>query len=42
MRSVVIAMPEGIGPDLALRIYSTLLGSEPRLLHGGGKPWIRR
>jgi rhamnose utilization protein RhaD (predicted bifunctional aldolase and dehydrogenase)/NAD(P)-dependent dehydrogenase (short-subunit alcohol dehydrogenase family) len=34
---------EGIGPDLALRIYSTrLLGSEPRLvLHGGGNTSIK-
>ncbi len=33
----------GIGPDLALRIYSTrLLGSEPRLvLHGGGNTSIK-
>src|SRR5215475_12702085 len=35
--------PEGIGPDLALRIYSTrLLGSEPSLvLHGGGNTSIK-
>src|SRR5437870_5979587 len=34
---------QGIGPDLALRIYSTrLLGSEPRLvLHGGGNTSIK-
>src|SRR5215467_5653881 len=34
---------DGIGPDLALRIYSTrLLGSEPRLvLHGGGNTSIK-
>ena len=33
----------GIGPDLALRIYSTrLLGNEPRLvLHGGGNTSIK-
>src|SRR5262245_58547706 len=35
--------PAGIGPDLALRIYSTrLLGSEPSLgLHGGGNTSIK-
>jgi len=34
---------QGIGPDLALRIYSTrLLGSDPRLvLHGGGNTSIK-
>src|SRR3981189_2303540 len=34
---------QGIGPDLALRIYSTrLLGSEPGLvLHGGGNTSIK-
>src|SRR3954464_5991395 len=34
---------EGIGPDFALRIYSTrLLGSEPKLvLHGGGNTSIK-
>src|SRR6202035_3027721 len=34
---------QGIGPDLALRIYSTrLLGREPKLvLHGGGNTSVK-
>jgi rhamnose utilization protein RhaD (predicted bifunctional aldolase and dehydrogenase) len=34
---------DGVGPDLALRIYTTrLLGSDPKLvLHGGGNTSVK-
>src|SRR5262249_3845900 len=34
---------QGVGPDLALRVYtSRLLGQDPQLLlHGGGNPSVR-
>ena len=35
--------PDGVGPDLALRVYTTrLLGGDPALvLHGGGNTSVK-